>query len=189
MRNQEMSDVMQKTLNRLNISLEVFRALRVSLLCIVACIFINIFIVKPVTIAGDSMYPTLSDGTIGLTDVFSWHKGDIQRFDIITVHVESENKTLTKRVIGLPKDKVQYKNGVLYINDKKLDETFLDKEYVNTYESETGKNFTADYGPIILEDNEYFLCGDNRIVSRDSRILGPFHSEDIVSKYFYTIFE
>lgn len=124
------------------------------------------------------MYPTLLDEERGFSSVISKYF-DIERFDIVVV--EAENKDFwVKRVIGCPNDTIEMKNDVLFINGEEVQQDFLDIRYVAD-EIEKYGYFTEDFGPVTLKDNEYFLMGDNRHHSTDSRVVGPFTEEQISS--------
>jgi signal peptidase I len=90
--------------------------------------------------------------------------GEINRYDIVVV--ATENEELIKRVYGLPGEKISIENGEIYINDKKIEDQYA---YGNT----------SSYEAITLGDDEYFVLGDNREVSLDSRIIGPVKKENI----------
>lgn len=137
-------------------------------------------IVIPVTINGSSMANTLEDGEIALINGFSVNEENINRFDIVVAHSSLLNEKIIKRVIGLPGDTVKMVNDVLYINGIETTETYLDIDFI--YESKLRYNadlFTEDFEITLLQD-EYFLLGDNRLNSTDSRILGPFSLKDII---------
>lgn len=146
---------------------------------ILTCLFIGSFIFKPIQITGSSMEPTLHDGSFHQTIQFS----PIDRFDIV-VAKSSENHTVIKRAIGLPNDTIEYKNDTLYVNNKKVNEPYLqplkDKQQPFTTDTKNHSHFK-----ITLKDDEYYLLGDNRPVSKDSRALGPFKSNQIISELIY----
>lgn len=110
------------------------------------------------------MYPTLKDKQVVKVSKIK----EISRFDIV-IAKKHDNYLIVKRVIGLPDEKVEYKNNHLYINDKPVTEDFID-----LYSTKT-ENFVYT-----LKDNEYFLLGDNREYSTDSREHGPFRKEEII---------
>lgn len=122
----------------------------------------------PIKIQGQSMEPTLHNNSLHYTIKHS----PIDRFDIVVAN-SNENKTVIKRVIGLPNDTIEYKNNQLYVNHKKVNEPYLVQPYNQS-------NFK-----ITLKDDEYYLLGDNRPVSKDSRALGPFKSNQIISELLY----
>ena len=150
------------------------KTLAVSVACVL--LFTN-FLAKPVRVNGDSMYPSVKDKQVGFSLVFG--KTDVERFDIVVVYIEETNKYLVKRVIGLPNETIRYEDGKLYVNGVLTEEAFLDEDYVASQSQMS--SFTSDLETTLGED-EYFLLGDNRPYSRDSRYYGAFSSSDIVSK-------
>lgn len=165
---------------------ELFDLARTFLICLVLVLLINHFLVNPVKVEGDSMYPTLQDEEIGFMNVFLVKHDGIQRQDVVIAHNENTDENWVKRVIGLPGDTIYAKDDVVYINDHALAEPYLDTEYVKSVRN-SGKQFTYDFGPVTLKEDEYFLMGDNRIVSLDSREAGPFKGEEIIGKDVYVI--
>lgn len=146
---------------------------------ILTCSFISNFIFKSIQINGRSMEPTLLDGSIHQTIRFS----PIDRFDI-AVATSNENHTIIKRVIGLPNDTIEYKNDTLYVNHKKVNEPYL-QPLKNKQQPFTTDTKNQAHFKITLKDDEYYLLGDNRPVSKDSRTLGPFKSDQIISELLY----
>lgn len=144
------------------------------------------WIIMPVRIVGDSMYPTLENKQVGLTFVLSKHFG-LDRFDIIVV--EEHNELIIKRIIGLPNETVEYKNNTLYINDKPLAESFLQTNYRRNVEARTKLPFTYRFAKVQLGQDEYFVMGDNRPRSQDSRFFGPLHKSEIISKGFLGLYQ
>ncbi|MBR1385949.1 MAG: signal peptidase I [Bacilli bacterium] len=142
-------------------------------LIVIGVLLIKHFIVTPVQVKGDSMYPTLKDGDIMILNKIGLRFSEIERFDIVVI---KHNKTLLiKRVIGLPGDNIKYINNVLYINNKQIKEDFLDNETTEDFEYN-------------VEENCYFALGDNRDVSLDSRVLGCFDKSEIEGKTSLTLF-
>ena len=116
------------------------------------------------SISGNSMYPTLIDKQIVKVSKIK----EINRFDIV-IAKKTDNYLIVKRVIGLPDEKVEYKDNHLYINDKPVTEDFIDLYLTKT------QDFTYT-----LKDNEFFLLGDNREYSTDSREHGAFKKEELL---------
>lgn len=141
------------------------------------------FILKPIVVDGTSMFPTLHDKDFGFSFVLGSLFKSYQRFDVVVVYYEEEDKYLVKRIVGLPKEKIEYRDDVLYVNDNPIKESFFDKEWVskNTFGGHT--SFTDNMKPVFLDDDEYFVVGDNRPNSIDSRKLGPVKSSQIISKH------
>ena len=146
---------------------------------IVVVVLIRTFIATPVIVDGDSMLPNLKDNQIMI--LYKLPK-ELKRFDIVVAEhtVEGTKESLVKRVIGLPGEDVEYKYNKLYINDEVVSEDFIIEE-------------TADFNLaslVYLEipDGHYFVVGDNRDDSLDSRILGLIPEEDIEGKIVFSLF-
>lgn len=135
-------------------------------------IIIRIFFYSPIRVNGSSMYPTLQDKEFMILNKIGLQKG-INRFDIVVV--ESNGKYIIKRVIGLPGESVMYNDNKLYINGKVVEDNY-------------SKSETENFENVILKDNEYFVMGDNREVSKDSRVIGPVKIKNIKGKTNLVIF-
>lgn len=140
-------------------------------LIVVVIVVIRIFIATPVKVDGDSMYNTLNDNDIVLLSKLS----SIDRFDIIVLKENDNNVTIIKRVIGMPGDKVKIRNNKIYINNKIIEDEYAYGE-------------TSDYDEITLGDDEYFVLGDNRLISKDSRYFGAIKKSDIKGKAVFRLF-
>ena len=135
-------------------------------------IIIRIFFYSPIRVNGSSMYPTLQDKEFMILNKIGLQKG-INRFDIVVV--ESNGKYIIKRVIGLPGESIMYKDNKLYINGKVIEDNY-------------SKSETENFENVILKDNEYFVMGDNREISKDSRVIGPVNIKNIKGKTNLVIF-
>lgn len=160
---------------------------------IVILLFVN-FVAHPVRVDGRSMYPTLKDGEFGFTNVGGVLLNGVERGDIVVVTMEEEGQKTrwVKRVIGLPGDTVSCVNDVVYINGKVLDETkyiapdyrqsLVDKfGYFNKVPNADNTN-VEDFEEVKLGDDEYYVMGDNRPYSKDSRYVGPVKKSQIFAK-------
>ena len=143
------------------------------IIIIVVVIFIKNYVMSPIKVNGNSMYNTLQDKDIMLLNEFVYRFLDIERFDIVVVKEEGE--LLIKRVIGLPNDRIKCVDGVIYVNDEKLVD-----EYAYTE--------TSDFLEVVLENDEYFVLGDNRDVSLDSRTYGAYKREEIKGRASFVIY-
>ena len=160
---------------------------------IVILLFVN-FVAHPVRVDGRSMYPTLKDGEFGFTNVGGVLLNGVERGDIVVVTMEEEGQKThwVKRVIGLPGDTVSYVNDVVYINGKVLDETkYIDPDYRQSLVDKFGyfnkvpnadNTNVLDFEEVKLGDNEYYIMGDNRPYSKDSRYVGPVKKSQIFAK-------
>ena len=133
------------------------------------------------------MFPTLYDQSLGFSNILAFQIFGLQRFDVVIVYVASMDEYLVKRVIALPNETIEVRNNVLYIDGQIQAEDFLNQAYLEQM-SNPNRNFTLDFGPIKMGENEVFLMGDNRPFSSDSRIFGPFSLDAILSKDVYIFF-
>lgn len=160
---------------------------------IVILLFVN-FVAHPVRVDGRSMYPTLKDGEFGFTNVGGVLLNGVERGDIVVVTMKEEGQKThwVKRVIGLPGDTVSCVNDVVYINGKVLDETkYIDPDYrqslvdklcyFNKVPNADNTN-VEDFEEVKLKDDEYYVMGDNRPYSKDSRYVGPVKKSQIFAK-------
>ncbi len=137
-------------------------------------VLVNSFWVSIFIVDGHSMEPSLHNGEVVLMDK-SFFRGDKkpQRGDSVVVKYPGDptNKRYVKRVIGLPNETLSIKNGIIYINDKKLPEAYI-PSYVET----------SPNGSWQMNNDQYFLMGDNRGNSNDSRYFGPVEQRFFVGK-------
>lgn len=160
---------------------------------IVILLFVN-FVAHPVRVDGRSMYPTLKDGEFGFTNVVGVLLNGVERGDIVVVTMKEEGQKThwVKRVIGLPGDTVSCVNDVVYINGKVLDETkYIDPDYRQSLVDKFGyfnkvpnadNTNVEDFEEVKLKDDEYYVMGDNRPYSKDSRYVGPVKKSQIFAK-------
>ncbi len=144
------------------------------IIIIVAVLLFKQFIIAPIKVNGDSMNETLMNNDIMLLDKISYRFTDIKRFDIVVIKKDKEY--IIKRIIGLPGDVVEYKDNKLYINGKEVEEDFKHDRNTNDYKEEK------------IKDGYYFVVGDNRDISLDSRIIGLIKREEILGKTSLVIF-
>lgn len=160
---------------------------------IVILLFVN-FVAHPVRVDGRSMYPTLKNGEFGFTNVGGVLLNGVERGDIVVVTMEEDGQKThwVKRVVGLPGDTVTCVNDVVYINGKVLDETkYIDPDYRQSLVDKFGyfnkvpnadNTNVEDFEEVKLKDDEYYVMGDNRPYSKDSRYVGPVKKSQIFAK-------
>ena len=165
----------------------------VSIICswiwsfIVAFIIVGvvyIFLGRPFTVSGASMYPTLHNGDRMILSKI----GEINRFDVVVLKAPDENVEYIKRVIGMPGDTLEMKQGVLYINGKKIEQPFINTEALQK-QTVFIDDFTLQTltGETKIPEGKYFVMGDNRGVSKDSRMIGLIDRKAIEGKAVFTI--
>lgn len=141
-------------------------------LIVVAVIIVRIFIMTPIQVNGDSMETTLYDNDIMILNILGYNINGLKRFDIIVIDYGNEH--LIKRVIGFPGEKVDYIDNKLYINSKEI------KDVVNVNSRDFSTNELCENG--IIPEDKYFVLGDNRNISADSRSIGLIDKKDILGK-------
>ena len=141
---------------------------------IILVLLVKQFIITPIKVNGASMNDTLYDKDIMILDKISYNFKKIERFDIVVINKDGEY--LIKRVIGLPGEIVEYKDNNLYINDELVEENFKHK-------------VTDDFKlEEIIPEDSYFVVGDNRGDSLDSRIIGLIKEDEILGKTSLVLF-
>lgn len=148
-------------------------------LIIILVVLIRTFIVTPAQVDGSSMKPTLNDNNLVILNKLDYRLNDIKRFDVVVVDIKTEK--IIKRVIGLPGDTVSYKNKTLYINGKKAEENF-------THTNDTRDFKLGDIGYQKIPGDKYFVVGDNRNNSMDSRIIGLVDKDQILGSVSFRFF-
>ena len=140
-------------------------------ICLVIAKLITSFVFISVVVDGNSMNPTLQNGDKAITDGLFYKAFGIDRFDIVILEKDGYEEKLVKRVIGLPGETIRYEHGVLYVNNEKIDESFIP----DSLSSQTTTPYGNDTFECKLDDDEYYVLGDNRRAGKsvDSRYFGP----------------
>ena len=143
--------------------------------------FVITFVAQRTQVNGESMYPALHDKDNLIVDKFSYHFCDPKRYDIVVFPYHYKDRTYyIKRVIGLPGETVQIKDGCVYIDGQRLDEHFSEEKI---------QNAALASEPIVLGKEEYFVLGDNRNASEDSRFpdVGKVKRKEIIGRAWIRI--
>ncbi|HUD44022.1 MAG TPA: signal peptidase I [Patescibacteria group bacterium] len=153
-------------------------------LILAASIFliIYIFLFRPFQVDGISMFPTYKDGEYVLTNIITLRMNKLQRGDVIVFQApDAPDKDYIKRIIGLPGNTVSLHDGFVYINNEKLNESAYLASDVKSY----GGAFLKDDDPVTVPADNYFVMGDNRPMSSDSRTFGFVKFEAVVGKSYF----
>ncbi|GIN83723.1 signal peptidase I [Heyndrickxia sporothermodurans] len=156
---------------------ELWEWTKALLIAVALAVIIRYFLFAPIVVDGSSMMPTLHNGDRMIVNKL----GKPQRFDIVVFHAP-EKKDYIKRVIGLPGDKIEYKNDVLYINGKAYKEAYLDQYKKELAEGPLTEDFTLKdiIGRDTVPKDELFVMGDNRRFSKDSRHIGTVPIKKVI---------
>ncbi len=157
--------------------------LQFALIVLVIVLPIRFFIAQPFVVSGESMDSTFDNGNYLIVDELSYRFNNPKRGDVVIFkYPYDQNRYLIKRLIGLPSETVQMKNGIITIKNKDRKLT-LSEPYIDSKNNLLYGDLT-----ITLQDDEYFVLGDNRIASSDSRIWGPLQKNLIVGRPFIRLF-
>lgn len=143
------------------------------LVIIILVLLIKAFIFTPVIVNGPSMMTNLHDRDIMILDKIGMKINGINRFDIVVI--QTSQSKIIKRVIGLPGEIIEYKDNKLYINDKEVEDPYPSQ-------------ITSDIERQLIPENTYYVLGDNRTDSVDSRILGPIDKNKILGHATFIIY-
>jgi signal peptidase I len=135
--------------------------------------FIIIFLYQPVKVEGTSMMPGLEDQERIFVNKFVYRWEPIQRGDIVVFRYPRDtSKSYIKRVIGVAGDRVRIQNGQVYVNGEALDEDYVPGDYADA----------RSYSEVVVPRNSFFVLGDHRTMSNDSRDFGPVNDRFIYGK-------
>lgn len=168
---------------RRGLVLESFRLVRDVVFILLVLVLFGVFIVQPVVVEGTSMLPMLHDGERLLVnklvyyDIESVSWAHLERGDIVVFWFPREpNKSYVKRIIGLPGEIVEIRNGKVFINGRELPEPYLSPELNRSM---------ATFPPKRVEEHHFFVMGDNRDNSSDSRYWGTVPEKYIFGRAFF----
>lgn len=158
--------------------LKILKEIYPYIIVVIVVVLVRSFIITPAIVDGSSMVPTLYNNNVILVNKLDYKASNIKRFDVVVL--KYEDKKLVKRIIGLPGEHVQYKDGGLYINGFVVQENFS--------HGKTDDFLLDSLGYKKIPGDKYFVVGDNRPNSGDSRIIGLIDKKDIIGKVTVRIF-
>lgn len=140
---------------------------------LLTAVLLIVFVVQPVRVEGTSMEPRLHDQERIFVNKFVYQLGEIQRGDIVVFwYPRDPDKSFIKRVIGLPGEEIAIRNGIVYVDGVPLEEPYVPPQYFDH----------GSFGPVVVPENCYFVLGDHRNSSNDSRAWGCVPRENIFGK-------
>ncbi len=154
----------------------------ITITSLVLVFAIRTYIAQPFVVSGDSMIPTFHTGEYLIVDQLSYRFKGPQRQDVVIFRYPvMPSKFFIKRIIGLPGETIKIENGKVFVKEINQENFFeLEENYIELKK--------VDRLEITLSDNQYFVMGDNRLASLDSRIWGPLEKDYIVGKAFVRLF-
>lgn len=152
--------------------------IKFAVIALVIVIPIRMFIAQPFVVSGESMFPTFNDGEYLIVDEISYNLGTPHRGDVVVFRYPNDPKRFfIKRIIGLPNEEIEINNGQIIIKNKEKPNGFiLDESYINEPFFTTGTYKTGD--------GEYFVLGDNRNRSSDSRFWGMLPEDMLIGRAY-----
>lgn len=157
----------------------IWEVLKIVILSLLIVIPIRYFVFQPFLVVGQSMEPNFENGDYLIIDELSYRFRAPQRGEVVVFRYPYDpSKRFIKRIIGLPGETIEIKEGkVIIINEK--GSQILDEKYLPPYLA------TAGNIRISLDENEYFVLGDNRLASSDSRSWGPIKRQNIIGRVLF----
>ncbi len=167
--------------NFFNFTFELVKVVVISLAIIIP---VRYFLIQPFYVKGASMEPSFYDHEYLIIDEISYRFVEPKRGDIIVFrYPRNPQEYFIKRVIGLPGEKVEIREGEIYVyNDEYKDGVILEENYLSE-ETKTYGNFSSEI--VELTEGEYFVLGDNRNSSKDSRSFGPVKESFVTGRVFF----
>lgn len=157
---------------------EIWEWIKALFIALLLVFIVRVFLFTPAVVEGASMEPTLQDHNRMIVTKI----GEPKRFDLVVFHA-TEEEDFIKRVIGLPGDRIEYKDDILYINGKPYDEPYLDKSKQEVIDGPLTYSFTLSETPVgsdVVPEGHLFVMGDNRRNSMDSRHIGAIPMDKVV---------
>jgi len=156
----------------------VWEFVKFVVIAVIIVVPIRLWVAQPFIVSGSSMVPSFENGEYLIVDEFSYHFREPQRGEVIIFRFpQNPSKFFIKRIIGLPREKVEIEDNSIRIYNKEFPEGMTIKE---SYLENTPA--TENDMVMILEKDEYFVLGDNRTMSSDSRIWGALEKDLVIGR-------
>lgn len=157
---------------------KIIKELYPYVIIIVVVVLIRSFIITPVIVSGNSMKPNLNNGELLLVRKIGYNEKSIERFDVVVI--KEDDDEIIKRIIGMPGEHISYKNNKLYVNDELVSEDY-------THLTTDDFNLEEICSCSTIPEDKYLVLGDNRPISKDSRMIGLIDINDIVGKAVFRL--
>ena len=156
----------------------IFDFLKVFIIAVAIIVPVRLFLFQPFVVTGDSMQPNFVDGDYLIIDEISYRFNEPKRGDVIVLRFPNDpSQFFIKRIIGLAGERVVIQNGtVSVVTENGIQRYTLEEQYL------PAQNQTYGNIDLVLKEDEYFVLGDNRLSSSDSRIWGPLKEQNIVGR-------
>jgi signal peptidase I len=155
----------------------IYSFIETVVIALVIAVVLYLFIMTPHEVLGNSMHPTYKNGEYLMANKLTYRFGEPQRGDVI-IFQYSDTQDFIKRIVGIPGDTIMIKDGNVFINGQQLNEDDYISESVYT----RGGDYLSEGETISIGEEEYFVLGDNRPHSSDSRTFGPISESKIKGK-------
>jgi signal peptidase I len=156
-----------------------FELVKIVIISLVIIVPIRYFLIQPFYVKGASMEPNFHDHEYLIIDEISYRFKDPKRGDIVVFrYPKNPQEYFIKRIIGLPNETIEFEEGKIFIYDNNSERVELVEEYL----PEDLKTYSLGQNSFTIDENEYFVMGDNRNSSKDSRSFGPIADSYIIGK-------
>jgi signal peptidase I len=156
---------------------EIWEGIKSLVPIIIIVLFIRTFIAQPFIVSGESMYPTFHDKEYLIVDELSYRLGTPDRGDVVVLRYPLEEKRFfIKRLIGMPGDTITFRAGKVFITEPGQEIRQIDEPYYR------GTTIPGNETTVVLQEKEYFVMGDNRNFSSDSRAWGILPEHDLIGR-------
>jgi signal peptidase I len=165
-----------------NFFIYIWEVVKIVILALLIVAPIRLFIFQPFFVKGQSMEPNFENGDYLFVDEISYRLNDPQRGEVVVFKYPNDvSQRYIKRIIGLPGETVEIKDGIIEIFNENREIVLKEESYLPQ------SALTLGEVNITLGENEYFVMGDNRVASSDSRRWGPVPREDIIGRVFFRV--